>query len=58
MGGGGGSKVLGNGVYLGYKGRQATCRGLTGSPSSLRNLSLGGQVCSGVGGVPLLAGEG
>ena len=48
----------GRGGYLGCEGSKAACRGLTGSPSGLRNLSLGRQVCSGVRGVPLLAGEG
>ena len=47
----------GGGKYRGCEGGKAACRGLTGSPSGLRNLSLGRQVCSGVRGVPLLAGE-
>ena len=45
-------------AYLGCEGGKAACRGLAGSPGRLRHLPLGGQVGSGVGGVPLLAGEG
>lgn len=44
--------------YLGCECSEAACRGLAGSVGSLRDLALGGQVSSGVGGVPLLAGEG
>lgn len=44
--------------YLGCECSEAACRGLAGSIGSLRDLALGGQVSSGVGGAALLAGEG
>ena len=53
-GGGGGGW---GGVYLGGKGSQSASRGLASSPGGLRDLALGGQVGSRVGGVALLAGE-